>query len=118
MLKTNHVHFKIDQLSTRQSYDHLSLVDSTFGDVLFPMCLPLIDTFVSFNVTDTLRVYLIIKCKIRISCTEVQTCKRASSPSWWAAKVGVVPRNPEFVISSTVSPMERTRVAFVKETII
>lgn len=30
--------------------------------------------------------------------------------------VGVVPRNPESVTSSTVSPIERTRVAFTKDT--
>lgn len=30
--------------------------------------------------------------------------------------MGVVPRNPESVTSSTVSPMERTRVALVNET--
>ena len=30
--------------------------------------------------------------------------------------MGVVPRNPESVTSSTVSPMERTRVALVKDT--
>lgn len=43
---------------------------------------------------------------------------RASSPSLEQAKVGVVPRNPESVTSSTVSPMERTRVAFVNDTTI
>ena len=43
---------------------------------------------------------------------------RASSPSLEQAKVGVVPRNPESVTSSTVSPIERTRVALVKDTTI
>lgn len=32
--------------------------------------------------------------------------------------MGVVPRNPESVTSSTVSPMERTRVALVNDTTI
>ena len=41
---------------------------------------------------------------------------RALSPRREHARVGVVPRNPESVTSSTVSPMERTRVALVKET--
>ena len=31
-------------------------------------------------------------------------------------RVGVVPRNPESVTSSTVSPMERIRVAFMNNT--
>ena len=43
---------------------------------------------------------------------------RASSPRREQAKVGVVPRKPESVTSSTVSPMESTRVALVKETTI
>ena len=43
---------------------------------------------------------------------------RASSPSLEQARVGVVPRKPESVTSSTVSPMERTRVAFVNDTTI
>ncbi len=43
---------------------------------------------------------------------------RASSPSLEQARVGVVPRNPESVTSSTVSPMDRTRVAFVNDTTI
>ena len=43
-------------------------------------------------------------------------CMRASSPSREQARVGVVPRNPESVTSSTVSPMESTRVALVNET--
>jgi len=48
---------------------------------------------------------------------EVQlTCTSASSPSWWQARVGVVPKKPESVTSSTVSPMERTSVAFTKDT--
>lgn len=41
---------------------------------------------------------------------------RASSPNLEQARVGVVPRNPESVTSSTVSPIERTSVAFVNET--
>ena len=32
--------------------------------------------------------------------------------------MGVVPRNPESVTSSTVSPMERIRVAFMNDTTI
>ena len=41
---------------------------------------------------------------------------RALSPRREHARVGVVPRNPESVTSSTVSPMESTRVALVNET--
>lgn len=41
---------------------------------------------------------------------------RASSPSREQAMVGEVPRKPESVTSSTVSPMDRTRVALVKDT--
>ena len=41
---------------------------------------------------------------------------RASSPSREHVRVGVVPRNPESVTSSTVSPIERTSVALVKDT--
>lgn len=44
------------------------------------------------------------------------TCTRASSPSREQDRVGVVPRNPESVTSSTVSPIESTRVAFTKDT--
>ncbi|MPC81039.1 hypothetical protein E2C01_075639 [Portunus trituberculatus] len=42
----------------------------------------------------------------------------ASSPSWEQANVGVVPRKPESVTSSTVSPMLSTRVALTKDTMI
>jgi hypothetical protein len=31
-------------------------------------------------------------------------------------RVGVVPKNPESVTSSTVSPIDKTRVAFTKDT--
>ena len=44
------------------------------------------------------------------------TCTRASSPSSEQDSVGVVPRNPESVTSSTVSPMDRTSVALTKDT--
>lgn len=53
-----HVHFKVDQLSTDESNDHLPLIDSTPGDMLLPMCLPLVDTLVCLNVTNALRVHL------------------------------------------------------------
>lgn len=45
------------------------------------------------------------------------TCTKASSPSCEQDSVGVVPRKPESVTSSTVSPMDSTRVAFTKDTI-
>lgn len=44
------------------------------------------------------------------------TWTSASSPSAEQDNVGVVPRNPESVTSSTVSPMESTKVAFTKDT--
>ena len=44
------------------------------------------------------------------------TCNRASSPSCEQDNVGVVPRKPLSVTSSTVSPMDNTRVAFIKDT--
>ncbi len=44
------------------------------------------------------------------------TCTRASSPREEQDSVGVVPRNPESVTSSTVSPMDNTKVAFTKDT--
>mmetsp|Transcript_14811 Transcript_14811/g.36277 ORF Transcript_14811/g.36277 Transcript_14811/m.36277 type:complete len:230 (+) Transcript_14811:790-1479(+) len=43
-------------------------------------------------------------------------CSSELSPSRLALSVGVVPRNPESLTSSTVSPMDSTRVALVKET--
>ena len=43
---------------------------------------------------------------------------RASSPRREQARVGVVPRNPESVTSSTVSPIDSTRVALVNDTTI
>ena len=47
---------------------------------------------------------------------KIDTCTRASSPSCEQDNVGVVPRKPESVTSSTVSPIESTRVAFTKDT--
>ena len=55
---TYHVHFKIDQLSTRQRYDHLPLIDGTPSDVFLSVRLPLIDTLVSLNVANALRINL------------------------------------------------------------
>lgn len=45
-----------------------------------------------------------------------RTWTRASSPSCEHDNVGVVPRNPESVTSSTVSPIDRTSVAFTNDT--
>lgn len=47
---------------------------------------------------------------------EFNTCTNASSPKAEQLRVGVVPRNPESVTSSTVSPMLSTRVALTKDT--
>lgn len=47
-----------------------------------------------------------------------RTCNSASSPSCEQDSVGVVPRKPLSVTSSTVSPMDKTRVAFMKDTTI
>lgn len=44
------------------------------------------------------------------------TWTKASSPSSEQESVGVVPRKPESVTSSTVSPMDRTKVALTKDT--
>ena len=44
------------------------------------------------------------------------TCNKASSPNNEQDNVGVVPRKPLSVTSSTVSPMDNTRVAFTNET--
>lgn len=44
------------------------------------------------------------------------TCTNASSPNAEQLKVGVVPRKPESVTSSTVSPILSTSVAFTKDT--
>lgn len=46
----------------------------------------------------------------------ILTCTKASSPSNEQDKVGVVPKNPESVTSSTVSPIDNTSVAFTKDT--
>lgn len=48
--------------------------------------------------------------------TQYFTCTRASSPSCEHERVGAVPRKPVSVTSSTVSPIESTRVAFTKDT--
>jgi len=48
--------------------------------------------------------------------TGTLTWTRASSPSWEHDKVGVVPRKPESVTSSTVSPIDSTSVAFTNDT--
>lgn len=47
-----------------------------------------------------------------ITCTKVSSLKAAQ------ARVGVVPKKPLSVTSSTVSPMDKTKVAFMKDTII
>lgn len=39
------------------------------------------------------------------------------SPSEEQPRVGVVPKKPESVTSSTVSPMDKTKVAFTNDTI-
>jgi hypothetical protein len=46
------------------------------------------------------------------------TCTNASSPSCEQDKVGVVPKKPESVTSSTVSPIDNTSVALTKDTMI
>lgn len=46
------------------------------------------------------------------------TCTKASALNAEHANVGVVPKKPLFVTSSTVSPIESTNVAFTKDTII
>ena len=86
LYNTYHVHFKVDQLSTGQSNDNLPFIDGTLCNVLLAMCLPFIDTLVSLNVTNALRVYL-RKTRARshdpeVAYTKVHTCNRASSPSW------------------------------------
>jgi len=40
------VHFKVDKFTTGQSYDNLSLVDSTLDNVLLARCFPFIDSLV------------------------------------------------------------------------
>lgn len=52
----------------------------------------------------------------RMKSSQFFTCNRASSPSCEQDKVGVVPRKPLSVTSSTVSPIDNTRVAFIKDT--
>lgn len=47
-----------------------------------------------------------------------QTWTTASSPKTEHDNVGVVPKNPESDISSTVSPIDKTSVAFKNDTII
>lgn len=47
----------------------------------------------------------------------VRTCTSVSSLKAAQAKVGVVPKKPLSVTSSTVSPMDSTNVAFMKDTI-
>lgn len=46
------------------------------------------------------------------------TCTKASSPRDEQQSVGVVPKNPLSVTSSTVSPILSTSVALTKDTII
>lgn len=45
-----------------------------------------------------------------------RTCTSASSPNAEQLNVGVVPRKPESVTSSTVSPILSTRVALTNDT--
>lgn len=52
----------------------------------------------------------------KVSSLRILTCTKASSPNKEQDKVGVVPRNPESVTSSTVSPIDNTSVAFTKDT--
>lgn len=54
--------------------------------------------------------------KIGLYNLYIRTCTKASSPKAEQLRVGVVPRNPESVTSSTVSPILSTRVAFTKDT--
>lgn len=49
---------------------------------------------------------------------QIITWTKASSPNDEQLKVGVVPRKPESVTSSTVSPMDKTSVALTKDTMI
>lgn len=53
-----------------------------------------------------------IRYNFHVQCT----CTNASSPKAEQLKVGVVPRKPESVTSSTVSPILSTSVAFTKDT--
>ena len=57
-------------------------------------------------------------CEFHKLCSVYCTCNNASSPSCEQDSVGVVPRKPLSVTSSTVSPMDKTRVAFMKDTTI
>lgn len=81
-----------------------------------------------FNIT-MLEISRVLKCfsdlqtrlhswnrKIKYNSNVRNTCTNASSPKAEQLKVGVVPRKPESVTSSTVSPILSTSVAFTKDT--
>lgn len=53
------VHFKVDQLPSREGDNHLPLVHSTADNCLFARSLPLIHTFVCSDVSDTIWVNLV-----------------------------------------------------------
>lgn len=55
---SHRVHFKVDQLSSCEGDDHLSLIDSTADDGLLARSLPLIHTLVCTDVTDPVWVDL------------------------------------------------------------
>lgn len=52
------IHFEINQLSSRQCNDYLSLVNSTLHDGLLPGSLPLVDSFISSNMPNAIWINL------------------------------------------------------------
>ena len=127
---TDRVHLEVDQLSPGQRDDHLPLVDGAAHDGLLARGLPLVHALVRADVADPVRVHLRENGGGGEGSPEEPgggdgntrrarrgaTCTRASSPSREQDRVGVVPRKPESVTSSTVSPMDSTRVALTKDT--
>lgn len=103
---------------------YLPLIQGTLVDGAFAWSSPLIDSLVRPDVTNTIGIHLHTHTHTSTPSSSLfvmrahsqRTWMRALSPRREHARVGVVPRNPESVTSSTVSPMERTRVALVNET--
>lgn len=57
-METYRVHFEINEFTTRQSDDNLALIDGTFHDCFLVGSFPLVDSSVSTNVANAIRVHL------------------------------------------------------------
>lgn len=55
---TNWIHFKVDELTPRQSNHHLSLIDCTLLDIFLAWGTPFINTLVCTNVSNTIWINL------------------------------------------------------------